>query len=145
MRRVTRYLSTLCTAASLLLCVAVCVLWAGTYAGRDVAVVQFAGEPWHLGFERGWLVMDNTPVVAAATEALRAHDVEAQRVADLHTRYHEELTRELNEGLNERDALNAPRNMDLLLRHDIPGPSAGRDAARRSAPPTPPPPVPPAP
>ncbi len=145
MRRPVRRLFTLCSVVSLLLCLGVCVMWAWTYAGRDVAVVQFAGDPWRLGFARGWLEMDNMPVVAAATGALRAHDVEAQRVAELHSRYHEELARQWDER-NERNEPDERRIIhDLLLRRELARPSAERDEARRPTPPIPPPPIPPAP
>ena len=134
MRRLTRRLFTVCSGLSLLLCVAVCLLYVGTYAGGNVAVVQFAGEPWRVGFSRGWLEMDNAPVVAAATRAGRAYELEALRVTNLHARYHEELARRLE----ERDERDQPRTMDLLLRHDFSGPSAERDQWTNPPPPIPP-------
>ena len=141
MRRLARNPFTLCSVASLLLCVAVCVLWGRTYAGRDAATVQFAGDPWRLRLARGWVVMDNTPVVTAATRARRAHEVEAVRVMELHLRYREELERERDEllrRLDERER-DEPRNMDLLLRRELsPSRSAEPDEARRRPPPIPP-------
>src|SRR4051794_41641162 len=70
-----RRLFTFCSALSLLLCVAACVLWARSYRGYRVAdrvPVRLAGEPWRLLSIDGWVVLDNQPLVAGAYEAGRA-------------------------------------------------------------------------
>src|SRR5687767_13202990 len=68
-RHLSRYLFNGLAALSLVLCVVVCVLWVRSYRVDDVAPVRFAGEPWQLVSVRGWLILDNWPVVDAGMEA----------------------------------------------------------------------------
>ena len=55
MRRLARRLFTLCSFASLLLCVAVCVLWARSYFGEDALWAVGPGRNWELSSGGGEL------------------------------------------------------------------------------------------
>ena len=51
MRRLARHLFTLCSAVSLLLCIAVCVLWVRSYATEVILVDSHAGRLLLIGLE----------------------------------------------------------------------------------------------
>jgi hypothetical protein len=65
-----RRLFTLLSAASLLLCVATCVLWVRSYRGGDTLPVRFAGQPWRIATSEGWVQFDDRPRVMEANAAL---------------------------------------------------------------------------
>ena len=66
MRRLGRHAFTALSALSLLLCVAVCVLWVRSYWRNDWIAMPHSGDERRLVTARGWLVMDNNPALERA-------------------------------------------------------------------------------
>jgi hypothetical protein len=77
MHRLTSGLFTFCSALSLVLFIATCALWAQNHLYGETMVLEFAGQRRHLGISRGWVQVDNSPVVSAAEQAWVAHVDEA--------------------------------------------------------------------
>ena len=57
MKRLARRMFTLCSAASLLLCVAVCALWVGSYERLDGFTLRTGGRQYQVGFPAGRLLV----------------------------------------------------------------------------------------
>ena len=84
----TRRLLNLLTVLSLLMCVAVCVLWVRSYRGcAPSSHDHLLGRSWWLLSFNGWFMLDNTPAVDRAWRDQAAWLAEAQTQAELNGRW----------------------------------------------------------
>jgi hypothetical protein len=77
--RFARHLFTFCSAVSLLLCLAVCVLWVLSSGQIRLAEFEYRSVKWRVIAERGRIVLDNVPQIT-----LEAQHKTALKLAQLH-------------------------------------------------------------
>ena len=124
--RLARHAFTALAALSLLLCVAVCVLWARSYGSGSVVRFHFRGVHWWARSDHGELSVDNEPQRAEERIEAGRHRVEFLQTEVFpyyrRTQYERERIRELPQGRERADAMNRllAQDREISAKRNVP-------------------------